>query len=127
MFRQATSKVALAVATAVLVLLSAHSLNAQTTGSNPPGLCKAGTAALAIGQAGIFVNFPVPWPANVKYSVAVQPLNTGGYSGTTASTYFNVLKKLPNQFQVQHKLSGSGVPVNVTVQVELDWIACPQR
>src|SRR5882724_321231 len=103
MFKRAQSKVALAVASAVIALLSAHSLQAQA--SNPPGLCKAGTAALATGQAGIYVNFPVPWPATVKYSVVVQALNTGGFSGTTASTYFNVLKKLPNQFQVQHKFS----------------------
>ena len=40
----------------------AYEVEAQTTGSNPPGLCKAGTAAFAIGQAGIYVNYPVPWP-----------------------------------------------------------------
>ena len=102
-----------------------HTAQAQTAPSNPPGLCKAGTAAFPIGSAGIFVNYPVPWPATVTYSLVVQATNTAGYSGTTACTYFNVLKKTPTQFQVQHKRCDNGVPVPLVVGVSLDWIACP--
>ena len=113
--------------TAALMLSLAHDVSAQTAGSNPPGLCKAGTAAFAVGQAGIFVNYPIPWPATVRYSVAVQPTNTAGYSPTTVCTYFNVLKKTATQFQVQHKRCDNGVPVALDTAVSLDWVACPHQ
>jgi len=108
-----------------LTLTVAASASAQ--GSNPSGLCKAGTAAFAIGQAGITINFPVSWPANTPYSVVVQPTNTAGYSPTTVATYFNVLNKTATFFQVQHKRCDNGVPVPLDVAVSLDWIACPRQ
>ena len=111
----------------VVALSTLTSAAASAQGSNPPGLCKAGTAAFAVGQAGIFVNYPVAWPLNTVYSVVVQPTNTAGYSPTTACTYFNVLKKTPTQFQVQHKRCNDGVPVPLDVAVSLDWIACPRQ
>jgi hypothetical protein len=108
-----------------LVVMAAASVGAQ--GSNPPGLCKAGTAAFAVGQAGITINYPVAWPANAPYSVVVQPTNTAGYSPTTVCTYFNVLHKSATLFQVQHKRCDNGVPVPLDVAVSLDWIACPRQ
>jgi hypothetical protein len=110
---------------AALVVLATVSAGAQ--GSNPPGLCKAGTAAFVIGQAGITINYPVAWPANTAYSVVVQPTNTAGYSPTTVCTYFNVLNKTATTFQVQHKRCDNGVPVPLDVNVSLDWIACPRQ
>jgi hypothetical protein len=112
----------------VSIVIVPHAAEAQTApASNPPGLCKAGLAVFAAGQAGIFVNFPAPWPANVTYRVTVQQTNTSGYSPTTACTYFNVLKKTSTQFQVQHKLCDTGVPVPLAVNVSMDWIACPDQ
>ena len=123
----ARSIVRILVITTAATLLVVRGASAQATGSNPPGLCKAGTAAFAVGQAGIFVNYPVPWPTTVTYSVVVQPTNTAGYSPTTVCTYFNVLKKTPTQFQVQHKRCDDGVPVPLDTAVSLDWIACPHQ
>jgi hypothetical protein len=108
-----------------LAVISVSSASAQ--GSNPPGLCKAGTAGFAIGQAGITINYPVPWPANTVYSAVVQPTNTAGYSPTTVCTYFNVLNKTATSFQVQHKRCDNGVPVPLDVAVSLDWISCPRQ
>lgn len=118
----------------LLVLVAAAFLlvpraDAQTTAaaSNPPGLCKAGTAAFAIGKAGIYVYYPIPWPAGTKYSVVVQPTNTGGYSPATVCTYFNVLKKTDTKFEVQHKRCDNGVPLPLDTPISLDWIACPHQ
>lgn len=121
------SIVCLLVIMMAATLLLAYDVSAQTTASNQAGLCKAGTAAFAIGQAGIYVNYPTPWPATVKYSVVVQPTNTAGYSPTTVCTYFNVLKKTPTQFQVQHKRCDDGVPVALDTAISLDWVACPHQ
>jgi len=118
------SKLTLVLIAALIVTTEAF---AQSAPSNPAGLCKAGTAAFSIGQAGIFVNYTVPWPANTKYSVVVQPTNTAGYSPTTACTYFNVLKKTDLKFEVQHKRCDDGVPVPLDTAVSLDWIACPHQ
>lgn len=108
-----------------LTLIVATMAGAQ--GTNPPGLCKAGTAAFPIGQAGITVLFPVAWPANAVYAMSVQPTNTAGYSPTTVCTYFNVLNKTATSFQVQHKRCDNGVPVPLDTAVSLDWIACPRQ
>jgi hypothetical protein len=100
---------------------------AAAQGTNPPGLCKAGITGFAVGQAGITVNFPVAWPANVVYAMSVQPTNTSGYSPTTVCTYFNVLNKTATSFQVQHKRCDNGVPVALDAAITLDWIACPRQ
>jgi hypothetical protein len=83
---------------------------------------RAGTAPFSAGQAGIFITFAVPFP-NANYSVSVQQTNTAGYSPTTVCTYFNVLHKTANGFDVQHKRCDDGVPVALDVGVSLDWIA----
>jgi hypothetical protein len=123
MVTRSTFRIALALV--AFSVVAVHETTAQ--GSNPPGLCKAGTAAFGIGQAGIVVTYPVPWPAAVKYSVVVQPTNTAGYSPATICTYFNVLKKTPTKFEVQHKRCNDGVPLALDVAVSLDWIACPHQ
>jgi hypothetical protein len=83
---------------------------------------RAGTAPFTNGSAGIVVTFSVPMPTD-KYSVVVQPTNTAGYSPISQCTYFNVLKKTKTNFQVQHKSCDNGTPVNLDVNVSLDWIA----
>lgn len=83
---------------------------------------RAGTAPFTAGSAGIVVTFSVPMPT-AKYSVVVQPTNTAGYSPISQCTYFNVLKKTTTNFQVQHKRCDNGAPVNLDVNVSLDWIA----
>lgn len=83
---------------------------------------RAGTAPFNAGQAGIFITFVNPLPS-AGYSVSVQATNTGGFSGTTVCTYFNVLHKTSTGFDVQHKRCSDGVPVPLTVGVSLDWIA----
>lgn len=110
---------------ALVIVLCAGAADALAQGSHPLGLCKAGTAAFGVGQAGIVVPYAVPWPVNTAYVVVVQPTNTAGYSTTTACTYFNVLKKTATQFEVQHKTCDSGVPIVLDTAVSLDWIACP--
>ena len=117
----------LAILAALILCIVTPDVAAQSPGSHPAGLCKAGTAAFAVGQAGIYVNYAVPWRTGTKYSVAVQPTNTAGYSSTTVCTYFNVLKKTDTQFQVQHKRCDNGVPVPLDTAVSLDWIACPHQ
>jgi hypothetical protein len=111
----------------VLAFALIATASAIAQGSNPPGLCKAGTSPFLIGQAGITITYPVPWPANTAYAVVVQPTNTAGYSPTTVCTYFNVLNKTATTFQVQHKRCDNGVPVALDVGVSLDWIACPRQ
>ena len=109
-----------------VLALTDHAASAQPAPpSNPSGLCKAGIAAFGVGQAGIYVNYAVPWPAGAKYVVAVQPTNTAGYSPTSVCTYFNVLKKTNLKFEVQHKRCDNGTPLALDVAVSLDWIACP--
>ncbi len=83
---------------------------------------RAGTAPFTAGSAGIVVTFSVPMPTD-KYSVVVQPTNTAGYSPISQCTYFNVLKKTTTNFQVQHKRCDDGTPINLDVNVSLDWIA----
>jgi hypothetical protein len=83
---------------------------------------RAGTAPFTAGSAGIVITFSVPMPT-AKYSVVVQPTNTAGYSPIAQCTYFNVLKKTTTNFQVQHKRCDDGTPVNLDVNVSLDWIA----
>jgi hypothetical protein len=83
---------------------------------------RAGTAPFTAGNAGIVVTFSVPMPT-ANYSVVVQPTNTAGYSTISQCTYFNVLKKTTTNFQVQHKRCDDGAPVNLDVNVSLDWIA----
>ena len=117
----------LALITAVLLSTVGSGTLQAAPPSNPSGLCKAGTAPWAVGQAGIYVNYTVPWPAGAKYSVTVQPTNTAGYSTLTACTYFNVLKKTDTKFEVQHKRCDNGVPVAVDTTISLDWIACPHQ
>ena len=95
--------------------------------SHPAGLCKAGTAGFGVGQAGIFVTYPISWPIGTKYSVVVQPTNTAGYSPTSVCTYFNVLKKTDTKFEVQHKRCDNGLPLTLDTAVSLDWIACPHQ
>jgi len=93
--------------------------------SHPAGLCKAGITGFTAGQAGIYVNYPVPWPAGTKYSVVVQQGNTAGYSPTTVCTYFNVLKLTDLKFEIQHKRCDDGVPVALDTNATIFWIACP--
>ena len=83
--------------------------------------CLAGTAPFLSGQAGIFVNHA---PIELPHSVVVQQTNTAGYSPKEICTYFNVLKKTPTQFQVQHKTCDEGKPLELDYNVSLDWIAC---
>jgi hypothetical protein len=83
---------------------------------------RAGTASFTAGSAGIVVTFSVPMPT-AKYSVVAQPTNTAGYSPISECTYFNVLNKTATNFQVQHKRCDNGAPVNLDVNVSLDWIA----
>ena len=111
------------VVSVIVVCMGAADASAQ--GSNPSGLCKAGTAAFAIGQAGITVTYTVPWPANTRYAVVVQPTNTAGPSPVSVCTYLNVLKKTDTKFEVQHKRCDNGVPVPLDTAISLDWIACP--
>jgi hypothetical protein len=93
--------------------------------TNPPGSCKAGIAAFAVGQAGIYVNYPVPWPAGSKTSVVVQQADTAGYSPTSVCTYFNVLKTTDSNFQIQHKRCDDGTPVPLDGAATIFWISCP--
>jgi hypothetical protein len=105
-----------AVVFAVTLLAGHTAARAQT------GTYRAGTSPFNAGQAGIFVTFVSPLPS-ANYSVSVQATNTGGYSPTTECTYFNVLHKTANGFDVQHKRCSDGVPLALTVGVSLDWIA----
>jgi hypothetical protein len=107
---------------AALALFAASPLNAQ---SHPAGLCKAGLKVLPTGSPGATVSFPVAWPAATTYSVALQQVNAGGYSGTPACTYFNVLNPTATSFGIQHKQCDTGQAKNVTSNVSLFWIACP--
>lgn len=117
----------LVIISAFILCIISTGADAQTAASNPAGLCKAGTAAFGVGQAGIFVNYTVPWPTGTKYSVVVQPTNTAGYSPLTVCTYFNVLKKTDTKFEVQHKRCDNGVPVALDTPISLDWVACPHQ
>lgn len=81
-----------------------------------------GSVSFPIGSAGVSVRFTVPMPA-ANYSVVVQPTNTAGYSTTSSATYFNVLHKTVNGFDVQHKQCSDGTPLALDVGVTLDWIA----
>ncbi len=109
-------KVYLAAIVTVALLAGHTAAQAQT------GTYRAGTSAFNAGQAGIFVTFTTPLPS-ANYSVSVQATNTGGYSPTADCTYFNVLHKTANGFDVQHKRCNDGVPLALTVGVSLDWIA----
>lgn len=82
---------------------------------------RAGNIGFPAGSAGITVTFATPMP-NAKYAVTVQPTNTAGYSSTNECTYFNVLKKTATKFEVQHKTCIDGTPVELDVNVSLNWI-----
>ncbi len=105
-----------ALLTVVALLAGQMAAQAQT------GTYRAGTAPFNAGQAGITITFLTPLPS-ANYSVSVQATNTAGYSPTTDCTYFNVLHKTANGFDVQHKRCNDGVPLALTVGTPLDWIA----
>jgi hypothetical protein len=104
------------------VLIAVSVLGAQSGAQAQVVDYRAGTKAFNTGQAGVFITFVNPLPS-ADYSVSVQATNTAGYSGTTVCTYFNVLHKTSNGFDVQHKRCSDGVPIPLTVGVSLDWIA----
>lgn len=83
--------------------------------------CIAGTALFQAGEAGIIVKHNV---VKLPHAVVVQQTNTAGYSPVSECTYFNVLKKKPDHFQVQHKTCADGTPKELTFNVPLDWILC---
>ena len=85
---------------------------------------RAGSNTFPAGSAGIFVTFSVPM-VNTNYAVSVQPRDTAGYSPTSVCTYFNVLHKTVNGFDVQHKRCDDGVPVPLDFVLGLDWVAMP--
>jgi hypothetical protein len=105
---------------AAVVVITLSSLGAASQAQAQ--IYRAGTAAFNAGQAGIVITFVNPL-ASADYSVSVQPTNTGGFSGTTACTYFNVLHKTNTGFDVQHKRCSDGVPIPLVVGTPLDWIA----
>ena len=96
-------------------------LFAGLTPHNAWSACFAGTIGFLSGQAGIYVDHQ---PIEGAYFVVVQPRDTAGYSPAEVCTYFNVLKKTPGQFQVQHKTCADGTPIALDHNVPLDWIAC---
>jgi|SRR6185436_17201446 len=108
----------------VLLVMAAISFITHAATAQPIS-CKAGFAPFATTQAGIYVNFPAPWPAGTKYVVSVQQTNAGGYSPTSDCTYFNVLKLTDTNFQIQHKRCKDGSPVALITPVTTGWIACP--
>jgi hypothetical protein len=118
------SRSRLFLAVAAFFSFLGHPAAAQTA-SNPAGLCKAGITSFAVGQAGIYVNYPVPWPAGTKHSVVIQQGNAAGYSPTSVCTYFNVLKTTDSKFEIQHKRCDDGTPVPLDDTATIFWIACP--
>ena len=107
---------------AALIAIASGSISLTPSQAQQVVGYRAGTAGFAVGSAGITVTFSVPMPT-AKYSVVVQPTNTAGYSPTPNCTYFNVLQKTTTKFSVQHKRCDNGAPVNLDVNVSLDWIA----
>ena len=93
----------------------------RPSSSEASSTVRAGTAAFAIGQDGINITFSSPMP-NTRYAVVVQATNTAGYSPVSVCTYFNPLHKRDDGFEVQHKRCDDGVPVELDVDVALDWI-----
>jgi hypothetical protein len=81
---------------------------------------RSGSVGFQAGQAGITV--PLSPPATGAYTVVVQATNTAGYSPTSECTYFNVLKETLTEFEVQHKTTKDGTPVNLHANVTLKWI-----
>ena len=110
---------ALALAALATVLVLPFGRNA--TAKQPLQDYRAGTKGFAIGQDGINITFSSPMPSTA-YSVVVQETNTAGYSPTSDCTYFNPLHKRVDGFEVQHKRCDDGVPVQLDVNVSLDWI-----
>jgi hypothetical protein len=100
-------------------IVLALSLALRVDGSDPE--YQAGTVSFGTGKKGIIVGLPRPMPDS-DYAVFVQPTNTAGYSSSSECTYFNVLKKQPTQFQVQHKTCDKGTPMALDTNVSLDWI-----
>jgi hypothetical protein len=113
-----------------LRLVKAGLLGTLTAGVQPhlaqAGALRAGSENWLAGQAGITVVFSAP-VANKKYAAVVQPANTAGYSPTTDCTYFNVLHKSVNGFDVQHKTCLDGTPVPLDVNLQLNWIVEPYK
>ena len=99
---------------------------------------RCGVATFPAGNDGITVTFPslpnslvqggaATWTTcnageSCPYVVVMgEASNAAGYSGTTDATWFNVLKKVQTQFQVQHKRSSDGLPLVLTGDVQLNW------
>jgi len=84
---------------------------------------RAGTVNWPIGVAQMTVKL-IPAMPHAKYSVAVTPFvpKLGGYSPTSACTYFGIIMKDPAFFTVQHKRCDSGVAVRLDEAIQLDWI-----
>jgi hypothetical protein len=89
--------------------------------SQPVGY-RAGHTAFPKGKDGIQITFSAPMP-NDDYAIVVQPTNTGGFSPTAEGTYFNVLRKTKDGFQVQHKTTEDNQPKKLKESVNLNWIA----
>jgi hypothetical protein len=86
---------------------------------------KAGFTSFPAGEAGIYITFPVAWPAGTQYVVSAQETNAGGFTPGSDCTYFNVLKLTDTNFQIQHKRCKDGTPVALTTNVTIGWIAVP--
>jgi len=83
---------------------------------------RSGITSFPKGKDGIQIEFAEPMPSS-NYVITVQQTNAGGYSPTSESTYFNVLRKTKSGFQVQHKTTESDTPKKLQSSVTLNWIA----
>ncbi len=83
---------------------------------------RSGSISFPKGRDGILVEFSEPMPSS-NYAITVQQTNAGGYSPTSEATYFNVLRKTKNGFQIQHKTTESDTPKKLQSSVTLNWIA----
>lgn len=86
---------------------------------------RAGTKSWPLNSSYLTVTI-VPPMSDIKYSVAVTPVDSGGYSPTNSCTYFGVLKKTANSFMVAHRRCSDGAAIAVDAAFLLDWIVARQ-